>query len=51
MREVGCKLLERNTKEVIQVVVSAIDITEKRKIEKQLFTKKKMEAIGNTAAY
>jgi len=39
-----------DNREVIQVVISAIDITEKRKIEKQLFTKKKMEAIGNTAS-
>ncbi|MBK6608359.1 MAG: PAS domain S-box protein [Leptospiraceae bacterium] len=43
-------IFSKDTKEVIQVVVSAIDITEKRKIEKQLFTKKKMEAIGNTAS-
>ena len=36
--------------DVIQVVISATDITAKRKMEKQLFTKKKMEAIGNTAS-
>lgn len=43
-------IFSEDNREVIQVVISAIDITEKRKIEKQLFTKKKMEAIGNTAS-
>ena len=43
-------IFSEETQKVIQVVISAVDITEKIKIEKQLFTKKKMEAIGNTAS-
>lgn len=37
-------------KNVRQVVVSMIDITEKRRIQSELFTKKKLEAIGNMAS-
>lgn len=43
-------IFSENSKEVLQVVVSFTDITEKKKIERELLIKKKMEAIGNIAS-